>query len=405
MIEEPVQPFERDICVDLLEHVERAADGFVVGRMHAPRPAVLREHAHDAFEIVFHLRREVRARDAEILEIGRRKHQHLARAVVAEVVGAIVVLDALGPVHEVFLLRVRLLREQVVGDAHRHLTRVVQLADHFVIVGIILRTAACVDYARHAKPVQFAHEVACRVVLILERQLRAFRERRVEDRRVRVREQQAGRVACFIAQDRAARRLGRVLRVADHPQRGRIQQRTVVQVQDEHRRIGCDRIEFVDRRQALLRELVFGEAADHAHPLRRRRDRDLVLQHFHRDRERTHAIPAQLEVVVQAAANHVRMVVDQARQRRAAAEVDDLRAIGRQRHDVMVVAHGGEHAVGDGDGARGGARPVEGREAPVAKDQVGRLCARRAHDWLSVDWAATRVAVVSPRPGNAPNMW
>ena len=37
-----LQPVERDVLVDLLEHVERARDGFVVGRVQPPRPAVLR---------------------------------------------------------------------------------------------------------------------------------------------------------------------------------------------------------------------------------------------------------------------------------------------------------------------------------------------------------------------------
>ncbi len=370
MIEEPVQPFERDVLVDLLEHVERAADRFVVGRMHAPRPAVLRKHAHHAFEIVFHLGRQVRARDAEILEVGCREHQHLARAVVTEVIGAVVVLAALRPVDEVFLLRIRLLREQVVRDADRHLARVMQLADHFVIVRVILRAAACIDHARHAEPVQLAHEVTRRVVLILERQLRAFRERRVEDRRVRVREQQARRIARGIAQDRAARRLGRVLRITHDTQRGRVQQRTVVQMQDEHRRIGRDRVELVDRRQALLGELVFGEAADHAHPLRRRRDRDLLLEHLHRDRERAHAVPAQLHVVVQAATDHVAMVVGQARQRRAAAEVDHLRRTARERHDLRVAADRDEAAVLDRDRGGDGVRTVERRDAAVVQDQI-----------------------------------
>ena len=56
VVEEPVQAGKRDVAVHLLEHVERATDGFVVCRMHAPWPAVLREHAHDAFEFAFHLR-------------------------------------------------------------------------------------------------------------------------------------------------------------------------------------------------------------------------------------------------------------------------------------------------------------------------------------------------------------
>jgi hypothetical protein len=57
--------------------------------------------------------------------------------------------------------------------------------------------------------------------------------------------------------------------IAHHAQRGGVEQRAVVEVQDEHRRIGRHGVEFGDRRQALFGELVLGEAADHAHPLRR----------------------------------------------------------------------------------------------------------------------------------------
>ena len=51
-------------------------------------------------------------------------------------------------------------------------------------------------------------------------------------------------------------------------------------------------------------------AADHAHPLRRRRALGLLLEHPHRVGERRHAVPAQLHVVVEPAADqmHVRVV-------------------------------------------------------------------------------------------------
>ena len=153
-----------------------------------------------------------------------------------------------------------------------------------------------------------------RIDLIVERQLRPLGERRVEDAGVRLGEQQAGRIAVGVAHDLAAGRLRRVLGVADGAQRGAVEQRAVVEMQQENRRVGRDRVELVDGRQALLGELMLGEAADHAHPLRRRRDRDLALQHGHRVGERAHAVPAQLHVEVQAAANDVQMVVDQAGQ-------------------------------------------------------------------------------------------
>ena len=267
------RPVERNVPVDALEHVERARDRLVIGRVQPPRPAVLRQDAHDLFELALHLRRHVGTRLAEILEVGRREDQHLAGAVVAEVVVALLVFRRLRPVEEILLLALRLLREEIVGEADRELAVVGQLLDDRVVLRIVLKAAAGVDRAGHAEAVELAHEMARRVELILERQLRALGERRVEDAGIRLGEQQPGRIACGVAHDLAARRIGRVLGVADRAQRGAVEQRAVIEMQEEDRRVGRDGVELLDRRQALLGELMLGEAADHAHPLRRRRDR------------------------------------------------------------------------------------------------------------------------------------
>ena len=95
----------------------------------------------------------------------------------------------------------------------------VQLLDDLVVLGVVLEAAAGVDGAGDAQAVQLAHEVAGRVDLVLGRQLRPLGQRRVEDRRVGLGEQQAGRVALRVALDLAARRVGRVLGVADGAQR------------------------------------------------------------------------------------------------------------------------------------------------------------------------------------------
>ena len=358
--------------MDLLEHVQRARDRLVVGRMHAPRPAVLHQDAHHLLELAFHLRRHVGPRLAEVLEVRGGEHQHLAGAVVAEVVVALLVGDRLRPVEEVFLLLSRLLGEQVVGQADRQLAGVGQLLDDLVVLGIVLEATARVDRAGDAQPVELAHEVARAVELVLRRELRPLGQRRVQDGRVGLGQQQAGGVARAVAQDLAAGRLGRVAGVADGAQRRAVQQRAVVEVQDEDRRVRRDGIELVDGRQPLLMELVLGEAAHHAHPLRRRRDLDLRLEHRHRVGEAAHAVPAQLHVEVQAAADDVQVVVDQARQHAAAFQVDAARRRAGQRQDLLVAADAEETSVLDGD--RLGARPraVQRREAAVEQHQVGR---------------------------------
>jgi hypothetical protein len=69
---------------------------------------------------------------------------------------------------------------------------------------------------------------------------------------------------------------------------------------------------------------VLGEAANDPHPLRRRRDRHLTLEHVHGVGQRAHAVPTQLHIEVQPAADDVQMVVDQSRQDTATSEVDHL---------------------------------------------------------------------------------
>ena len=120
---------------------------------------------------------------------------------------------------EVVLLALRLLGEEVVGEADGELAVVGQLLDDRVVVRIVLEAAAGVDRAGDAEPVELAHEVARRVELVVERQLRALGQRRVEDAGVRLGEQQAGRIAVAVAHDLAAGRVGRVLGVADRAQR------------------------------------------------------------------------------------------------------------------------------------------------------------------------------------------
>jgi hypothetical protein len=67
---------------------------------------------------------------------------------------------------------------------------------------------------------------------------------------------------------------------------------------------GCC-VNFFEGRHPTFRELVFGPAANDAHPLWRRGSRRLLLQHPQPIRERRHAIPAQLQVIIQAAAYEV----------------------------------------------------------------------------------------------------
>ena len=290
----------------------------------------------------------------------------------AEIVVALLVFHALRPLEEVGLLLLGLLCEQVVGQAHGDLPGLVELLDDFVVLRIVLETAACVDHAGHAQAVQLAHEVARGVDLIVQRQLGALGQRRVENRRVRLGDQQTGRVAVGVARDLAARWLRRVLGVAHGAQCGGVEQGAVVQVQQKHRRVGRNRIDFLDGRQAFFDELVFGETTHHAHPLRRGRVGDLALEHVHRIGQRTHAVPAQFKVVVQPAANHVRVVVEQAGHHAAALQVDLARAAGRELDDFLVRADGQKFAILDRHRRGHRLGPVERGDLPVEQNHIGR---------------------------------
>ncbi len=52
------------------------------------------------------------------------------------------------------------LSEQIVGDAQRHFAAAMQFLNHRVILWVILEPAPCINDARQAEPVYFAHEVA-----------------------------------------------------------------------------------------------------------------------------------------------------------------------------------------------------------------------------------------------------
>ena len=399
MVEEPVQAVQRRILVHPLEHVECAADGLVVGGVQPPGPAVLHQDAHHLFQLRLHGVGHVGPGLAEILEVRRREHQHLAGAVVAEVVVTLLVGRAGRPCQEVVLLLLGLLREQVVGQADGQLPGVRELLHHGIVVRVVLEAATGVDGAGHAQAVELAHEVARRVQLVVDRQFRPLGQGGIQDRGVGLGQQQAGRVALPVAHDLAAGRGRRVAVVADRAQRRGIEQGAVVQVQDEHRGVGRGGIELFDGRQPLLGKLMLGEAAHHAHPLRRRRDRDLASEHGHGIGQAAHAVPAQLHVEVQAAADDVQMVVDQARQHAPAPQVDDAGARAGQGHDVVVVADMREAPARDGDGAGAGPGRVERGEAPAVQDHVG---VRRISHGVGPPWWRRRGWMRPVAPGRHP---
>ena len=128
----------------------------------------------------------------------------------------------------------------------------------------------------------------------------------------------------LIALDFAAHWRRRVFRIADRAQRRAIQKRAIVEMQHEYRRVGRGAVDFLESRHAPFGKLKLCPAADHAHPLRRRRARRLLLQHAQRIRQGRHAVPAQFHVVVQPAPDRMHVGIVEAGNHGPAAEIDHL---------------------------------------------------------------------------------
>ena len=142
---------------------------------------------------------------------------------------------------------------------------------------------------------------------MFRRKFWTFGEGGVKDSRIRAGNQQARGVAGMVMLNLASGRIRRVFRITAGPQRGLVQQRPAVQVQNKNRRFGSGGIDFFQGRHPAFGKLKFGPAADHPYPLAGWRALRLFLQHPQGVRERWNAVPAQFHVVIQAAANHMKM--------------------------------------------------------------------------------------------------
>ena len=200
------RPVERDVLVDLLEHIERTGDRLVIGRMQPPRPAVLRQDADDRLRARPPCPAACRGGQRGSPRSRRPRRRASRRRRCGGSSRRPACTSRLRPVQEVGLLPLRLLREQVVGEPDGELPFVGQLLDDRVVLGIVLEAAAGIDRAGDAEPVELAHEVPGRVDLVVERQLRPLGQGRVENLGVGLGEQQSRRIARRIALDLAAGR-------------------------------------------------------------------------------------------------------------------------------------------------------------------------------------------------------
>src|SRR5262245_62832816 len=106
---------------------------------------------------------------------------------------------------------------------------------------------------------------------------------------------------------------------------------------------------------------MFSEPAHDADPLRGGCPSNLLLEHPHRVGKRSHAIPAQLHVVVEPAADDVHVAVDQTGDDAAPLEIDASRARTGQAHDVLLGPGCNETVAADCDRLSLWVLLVEGR--------------------------------------------
>ena len=90
--------------------------------------------------------------------------------------------------------------------------------------------------------------------------------------------------------------------------------------------------------------------------------------------------------------------VVEARDERAAAEVDDLCAREREREDLLLVAHGQDPGALDGDGVRPRRAGVGGEDVAVMKDDAGRRCRRLRAEQEREDGCEKRETARSGEP-------
>src|SRR4051794_38718224 len=144
-------------------------------------------------------------------------------------------------------------------------------------------------------------------------------------------------------------------------------------MQDEHRSVWRNRVEFIDSRQPLLGKLLFCESSYDAHPLRWRRDRHLLFQHRHSVCKRPHAVPAQFHIEVQPAPDDVKMVVDQSRKNATSLDIDHPSRRTSKPHHVAFLTDGHKQSVFDGHGTSYRIGAIESGKAASMKDQIRRL--------------------------------
>ena len=111
--------------------------------------------------------------------------------------------------------------------------------------------AAGVDGTGYPETIQFPYEVTGEL-LVFEGQLRTLRKRGIKNTGIGPCEQQSGRVAVAVPRNLTARGATVSLRVSHGAQCRPVEQGAIIEMQQEHRCLGRDGIQFREGRQAPM---------------------------------------------------------------------------------------------------------------------------------------------------------
>lgn len=114
---------------------------------------------------------------------------------------------------------------------------------------------------------------------------------------------------------------------------------------------------------------MFGEAAHDADPLWRGRTVDLRLEHRHRLEKARNAVPSQLHVVVQPAADDVSVAVDKSWNDASSFNVNSL-SLRHSSTDLCLIADNQKAPVADSDRASDWVLPIQGRHLGVDDNHI-----------------------------------
>src|SRR4029077_17556693 len=117
-------------------------------------------------------------------------------------------------------------------------------------------------------------------------------------------------------------------------------------------------------------ELELRPPAHHADPLPGRRSLRLLFQHPQTVSERGNAIPAKFQVVIEPAADQVRMRVVEARDHHSLAKVPQLGVFSAKSHHVAIGSHRSKLAISNGDRLSDRTAVVLGSNLTVEQNQI-----------------------------------